>query len=283
MNKVDREKRNSTIVAMRQTGMSQREIAKALGITLSTVKVVSRAHGCGGRRSNRRGISVEGNKRYAQSTLEARIASFESRLDPGFVYDHGYTSNKASVWIRCIKCGSVIYVSKALNAAQRTPRCTSCSNIRKEKREQAKEEAVRERKRRAEMKMVSRGRQMHFVVCAQCGNLFIGDHKYCSVRCRQKAANNKDRRLRRLKEAVVDKDITLDQLANRDLGICWLCGESVNWDDSYYTNEGTFIAGDDYPSIDHVIPLVKGGLHSWDNVRLAHRKCNTLKRDRLIG
>lgn len=35
--------------------------------------------------------------------------------------------------------------------------------------------------------------------------------------------------------------------------------------------------GDNYPSVDHIVPLAKGGLHSWDNVQLAHFKCNTLK------
>ena len=39
----------------------------------------------------------------------------------------------------------------------------------------------------------------------------------------------------------------------------------------------TFISGNNYPSIDHVIPVSKGGTHTWDNVKLAHRHCNTMK------
>lgn len=34
-------------------------------------------------------------------------------------------------------------------------------------------------------------------------------------------------------------------------------------------------------SIDHVLPRSKGGLHSWDNVVAACRRCNTRKEDRL--
>ncbi|MDT2396282.1 HNH endonuclease [Enterococcus avium] len=34
--------------------------------------------------------------------------------------------------------------------------------------------------------------------------------------------------------------------------------------------------------MDHVIPISKGGTHSWDNVRLAHRHCNAIKRDALL-
>jgi 5-methylcytosine-specific restriction endonuclease McrA len=34
-------------------------------------------------------------------------------------------------------------------------------------------------------------------------------------------------------------------------------------------------------TLDHIIPLSKGGTHTWDNVRPAHRRCNELKGDRL--
>ena len=34
-------------------------------------------------------------------------------------------------------------------------------------------------------------------------------------------------------------------------------------------------------SKDHIIPLAKGGEHSWDNIQLAHRICNSLKADKV--
>jgi len=34
-------------------------------------------------------------------------------------------------------------------------------------------------------------------------------------------------------------------------------------------------------SIDHVMPRSRGGLHAWDNVVAACRRCNTRKEDRL--
>lgn len=73
-----------------------------------------------------------------------------------------------------------------------------------------------------------------------------------------------------------DKDITLEKLYNRDRGICALCGEHCNYDD-YILKDKTFIAGNDYPSIDHIKPLSKGGSHTWDNVQLAHKRCNSIK------
>ena len=51
---------------------------------------------------------------------------------------------------------------------------------------------------------------------------------------------------------------------------------------NFYINN-RFICGNNYPTIDHVIPLAKGGMHSWDNVRLAHHNCNSIKGDRLYG
>lgn len=32
-------------------------------------------------------------------------------------------------------------------------------------------------------------------------------------------------------------------------------------------------------TVDHVIPISKGGTHTWDNVKPAHYKCNIDKAD----
>ena len=50
----------------------------------------------------------------------------------------------------------------------------------------------------------------------------------------------------------------------------------------YYDDNNTFIAGNKYPSVDHMIPIAKGGTHTWDNVQLAHRYCNSIKSDKFI-
>ena len=38
--------------------------------------------------------------------------------------------------------------------------------------------------------------------------------------------------------------------------------------------------GRHYPTLDHIIPLSKGGSHTWDNVQLAHMGCNAGKCDK---
>lgn len=60
---------------------------------------------------------------------------------------------------------------------------------------------------------------------------------------------------------------------------CYLCGGKVDINDYMITDNGVFIAGESYPSVDHVIALANGGLDSYENARIAHMKCNSLKRD----
>lgn len=78
---------------------------------------------------------------------------------------------------------------------------------------------------------------------------------------------------------MVDADISLRKLACRDGDQCQICGLFVDWHDAEEV-DGTVICGGMYPSIDHIKPISRGGLHAWDNVQLAHRKCNSYKCDR---
>lgn len=96
----------------------------------------------------------------------------------------------------------------------------------------------------------------------------------CSPECEKvKIRQRSDARLR---GKIIDKDITLIKLADKYQGKCQICGEPVDWDDCI-EKDGTIICGNMYPSIDHILPISKGGLHSWDNIQLAHRICNCKK------
>ena len=124
-------------------------------------------------------------------------------------------------------------------------------------------------------------------ICKECGNKFdatnIRGH-YCSDECKRKAINRMkevDRRYKLKENGKVDYNISLKKLYKRDKSICHICGEQCNPKD-YIKNNNVFIAGNSYPSIDHVIPVAKGGTHTWDNVKLAHRHCNSVKKDNII-
>lgn len=75
-------------------------------------------------------------------------------------------------------------------------------------------------------------------------------------------------------------DITLQAVYNRDGGRCKLCGGLCDFGD-YTIKDGVTLVGNDYPSIDHIKPLSRGGAHAWDNVQLAHMQCNRVKSNKL--
>lgn len=56
---------------------------------------------------------------------------------------------------------------------------------------------------------------------------------------------------------------------DRDRWICQLCQEPVN-PALKFPNPGS-------ASLDHIIPLKRGGLHALSNVQLAHLGCNSKK------
>lgn len=56
---------------------------------------------------------------------------------------------------------------------------------------------------------------------------------------------------------------------------CHLCGQPINYDAGH-------LAPDSY-TVDHVMPLAKGGTDTLDNKAAAHRACNRAKSDALPG
>ena len=124
------------------------------------------------------------------------------------------------------------------------------------------------------------------VDCKCCGKQFMQEYKkskvYCSDECVRtygKAEHRHARRKRIKENGRVDQGININRLARQENNLCHICHTVCDDSDYKITDEGYFLAGDQYPSIDHVIPLSKGGTHTHDNVRLAHFKCNRDKSD----
>jgi len=68
--------------------------------------------------------------------------------------------------------------------------------------------------------------------------------------------------------------ISHDEVAQRDNFRCYLCNEPVDMELPRTSRYGA--------TLDHVIPLTKGGQDSLDNVRLAHWICNIRKSDKSL-
>src|SRR5690606_31410640 len=85
------------------------------------------------------------------------------------------------------------------------------------------------------------------------------------------------RRRTRLAEQPSDAGITQSSLRARDGDSCAYC--SVGLDFKRYRRGEV---PKNRATIDHVVPVARGGAHVWSNVVLACRACNSSKRDLLL-
>lgn len=200
--------------------------------------------------------------------------------------------------LKCVVCGKEF---RTHNPSQKTcsPECSKENEkrrirpYRRDKRtEHTWEEYVsiqkEKAKQRHEIKKIEKiwYTAIHTVEreCKYCGSLFYcidtNNKQCCSSECSKKYENQKaDKRIP--KDQRIDK-ISLKRLYKRDNGICYLCGEICDLGDWRTSTKGNSYPGDKYPTIEHVIPISKGGLDAWDNVRLACWKCNLDKADGII-
>ena len=236
-------------------------------------------------------------KQKAKYNADAKRTEWLKHSVPeGFTYLGDWEPGKSQASFRCEKHG--VAVTRNLDAIIKNQsgsiRCPQCR--REWEREHSRgricgprrygnmavwkqvlEERKAQHKREAE-------ERIPVITCQVCGKQFRSNQKNrktCGGECSRAYANaRKDRRIR--KECLVDKNITLKRLYKRDSGICHLCGGLCDWNDKRIDKRGIMICGDTYPTKDHVVPLAKGGLHSWENVKLAHWRCNLEKSDGLF-
>jgi len=115
-------------------------------------------------------------------------------------------------------------------------------------------------------------------VCRTCGKLvpnpYAANSKFCSRRCNPAERGSKNHTVRAKKRGLPRQySITLPKVAERDGWMCMLCRNPVDRS----LNHSHRMAA----SVDHVVPLnlpanTTHG-HVWNNVQLAHRKCNEAK------
>lgn len=198
---------------------------------------------------------------------EKRKAEELASITPDWTYVHCLDRDKGRHLLRCVVCGH----ERILHSLRYIKPCAACKRAQKK----ALEELSR------------------YKVCAICGSTFRpvrSTAMYCSPKCKElskarrhpevlrerRKLNKRLREARATRNGRVDYSITLSRLMERDRGVCQLCGRPVDESDHVYRGD-VFMAGNDYPSIDHIAPLSKGGVHQWNNVQLAHRLCNSIK------
>ena len=140
-----------------------------------------------------------------------------------------------------------------------------------------KQATIRRKAERYENRHIGRSTDVECKECAECSSLYYSatwkGQKYCSQTCAGRSASRKGkhRHRARMKEAYVEPV---------DANVVF---ESANWHCSWCKiptlkdKRGSIDM--DAPELDHVIPLSKGGEHSYANVQLLCRSCNGTKSD----
>lgn len=182
--------------------------------------------------------------------------------------------------IKCKACGSEKKISSVSLRSKvgRVVHCAECQMQETRERQEAKREYQQwQTKLHREVKKNHKAVQIGMNFCRH-GSAFVGGRPSCEL-CKAESKRNADRRKehkRRLKTREFDKSITLEKLYKRDNGVCYLCHKTCDWSD-FQKIDGAFIVGGSYPTVEHLIPLCKGGEHSWNNIKLACHSCNSKK------
>ena len=294
------EKKAEKVRQLRMCGMTVKEIANELGVKPEAVTSIIYLHAipsyrteetricetCGKEFTTLSGSNQKyccekcqrkANRKLATNPDDENAIKALAKYNEDWQYVGGYTGSDGFMDVMHIPCGTVATKS-VVTVRHNKIRCDVCSA--KESEERAKQRAI-EQKRQKEIerevkrfyKPVKKYKQVTAKECPVCGDMFFGANKYCSDECakeptRHRWAMKKNRRKER-GWTEESKTISLAKLYERDNGICYLCGGVCEYTDDYNS--------DNYPTIDHVIPIARGGKDEWKNIRLAHRVCNMAK------
>lgn len=273
-------------------GLSRKQIADRMGLSYNYVKKCISKYGIF--------VLQENHCTDNKGATLTNINEVREKVDKaGYEYIGGFKNTHSKILVRCKECGKTFerqYANIRKQVEGKYPnkmRCPHCymeevEEYRRKKREPKEREAHERAERAADIRClkisVQLMRRLAIHVCKNCGKEFsisstgYNSELYCSEKCQKRYGNRikNDKRIKKLNKRPHDTDITLDKLYERDGGVCYICGRRCDWQDIKEI-DGTMIAGNSYPSIDHVKPVAKGGTHTWDNIKLACRLCNTIK------
>ena len=201
------------------------------------------------------------------------------------------TSKTKKVEVACFYCNQKLYrwPSQIKGLVTCGKSCPKAKEIRVCSRCGDKFEAYLSEKRKTCSKKCPGVRE--YRVCERCGNRFrwlreSGSGRFCTDICRLDwfsthfvqelspswrgglADNAKCSPARR---SAYKKGDPIDRLLifERDDWFCHICKTEIDRDKRF--------PDDMAATLDHIIPLSKGGTHTWDNVASAHARCNYIK------
>ena len=254
-------------------GLSRQEIADKYGTHVENLAKRMKKLGVHARQAKSKNETDADSWHYTENAKQ-----FCEKYQSGFEF---VSYKRGKYKLRCKTCGSVMERWKS-SIRRSECHCEKCKDDMRTKEELE----------RLENSFVGEFRK-----CTCCGEYYFAVRKnslYCSAKCKRKSKKirRKQRdpeygkskhRFRREKSYIqrakkygceYEYGITIKSVFNRDGGVCKICGKPCDLNDRSY---GCY--GPNYPTVDHIIPLSKGGPHTWDNVQLAHAICNSYKRD----
>lgn len=117
--------------------------------------------------------------------------------------------------------------------------------------------------------------------CVECGTIFAPEYgistrrSYCSDACLKRKARRVAKGIRNARlRGVGAESVNAIAVFERDGWLCQICGIDTPRD-----KRGSY--DNDAPELDHIIPLAKGGAHTYANVQCSCRECNARKSDSL--
>lgn len=271
--------KDAVLIELRRKEYTYREIQEITGRDQHNIR----------KRCIQLGIAYDPSEDHSGRKPEEQFSEELKALNLGIEYVSGYENNKSTVTVRCIECGHIFTWNVSnLRHKYTYAKCDMCAVARMEEKE-------KERKQKAQRELLKkeRNRMSKYLIkreetatCKWCGATFarvkgFGNVQriYCSQQCLDEMKEDnrkKHRKDERLKKCGRRQwNISVKRLYARDKGICWLCGKPTDMNDFRKDEHGNVICGESYPSIDHVVPVSRGGDHTWDNIRLAHRGCNS--------
>lgn len=278
--------KQAKVKALREQGLCGSEISDLIGMKTKCINAIAKRIGLPFTEEEKQRSQKFGHIKK-NGTIDKRRTENQKFVEenyPEWKYIDGFKASDDFMKLRCKKCNFEIEKSAVSVRHIRKLVCPVCVEQQQhEQKEAGKERAKKERMLAFENHAFYQ-QSFAFKECVECGNSFFVERPNqicCSKKCSKKRQNRKhDKRLTRAK--VIEQNITLEKLFKRDKGICLICGTECDWNDCCRSND-IFIAYGLYPSIDHIVPLAKGGNHTWDNVQLAHHYCNTLKSDKVVS